>query len=227
LIALIHAIPESMPAAISAFGTGWPEADLVNIIDDSLFRGLSSGEAGRHAVVARFQALTEFALGPTTDGRCPQALLFCCSAFGYAIEQARIGKHVPILTPAEAGVTQALESGRRIGLVVSAEAAVSPLADEFAEAARAMNREYELVPIIATGAIEALRAGHGDEHDRLVAEAIASAPDTDVVLLGQFTMSRAASSLPREHMPPVLTTPASAVRRLRSLLGSIATARRV
>ncbi|WP_218511087.1 aspartate/glutamate racemase family protein [Variovorax sp. dw_308] len=207
-----------MPAAIAAFEAGWPEADLVNIVDDSLFHNLSSGKADREAAVARFQALTEYALGPTTDGRRPQALLFCCSAFAYAIELARAGRQVPILTPAEAGLEQALQTGRRIGLVVSTDPVMPPLAEELANIARAMGRDYELVPIVAEGAIAALRAGDGEAHDRLVIEAIAAAPATDVVLMGQFTMSRAASVVPRDRMPPVLTTPGAAVHKLRALL---------
>jgi len=218
MIALVHAIPDSMPAAISAFRADWPEADLVNIVDESLFLNLTSGTSIRQAVVERFGALTEFALGPGTDGRRPDALLFCCSAFAYAIEQARAGRKVPILTPAEAGIEDALECGNRIGLVVSAEAALPPLLDEFAEVARARNQRYELVPIIAKGAIEALRDGRPEEHDKIVAKAIDSAPDTDVVLMGQFTMSRAAAVISHNARRPVLTTPGSAVRKIRSLL---------
>src|SRR5690606_1798022 len=133
----------------------WPEADLVNIVDDSLFHNLTSGKATHEAVLKRFHALTDFALSPTTDGRKPEALLFCCSAFAYAIDAVRAGRAVPILTPAEAGIEQALDAGERIGLIVSAEAALPPLADEIAGLARAKGREYELIPVIARGAIEA------------------------------------------------------------------------
>lgn len=222
LIALVHAIPDSMPAAIAAFQSVWPDADLANIVDDTLFHNLTSGRAKREAVIARFHALTEFALSPTTDGRRPQAILFCCSAFAYAIGEARADRTVPILTPAEAGIEDALAAGSRIGLVVSAEPALAPLVDEFADIAAAKNRTYELVPIVAKGAIEAARAGRMDEHDRIVKEAIESAPYVDVVLMGQFTMSRAAAVFPPDRTPRVLTTPTSAVRKLRSLIGGAA-----
>ena len=218
LIALVHAIPDSMPSIVAAFGEGWPEADLINIVDDCLFHNLSAGTATREAVVARFHALTEYALGSATDGRKPQALLFCCSAFAYAIEAARAGKDVPILTPAEAGIEQALEAGERIALIVTAEAALPPLVDELTDMARAKGKKPELVTVIAKGAIEALRDGRPEDHDRIVAEAIASMPPVDVALMGQFTMSRAARVLAPNHNPPVLTTPGSAVRKLRTLL---------
>lgn len=218
LIALVHAIPDSMTAAVAAFRMGWPEADLVNIVDDSLFHNLSSGSSTRDAVIRRFHALTDFALGPSTDGRAPAAILYCCSAFAYAIEAARAGRGVPILTPAEAGIEEALDAGERIGLVVSAEAALPPLVDELGEMARRKGKKYELIPVIAKGAIEALREGRTQEHDRIVADAIGAMPAADVVLMGQFTMSRAAVALDSHHRPPVLTTPGSAVRKLRSLL---------
>jgi hypothetical protein len=218
LIALVHAVPDSMPAATSAFEAVWPGADVANIIDESLFHNLKSGRAKREAVVERFQALTEFALSPTTDGRRPQAILYCCSAFAYAIERARAGRSEPILTPAEAGIEDALDAGRKIGLVVSAEAALAPLVDEFADIAARKGRKYELVPIVAHGAIEALREGRVQDHDLTVERAIEEAKGVDVVLMGQFTMSRAATRFPKDRTPRVLTTPGSAVRKLRSLL---------
>jgi Asp/Glu/hydantoin racemase len=224
LIALVHAIPDSMPAAISAFERGWPEAEIINLVDDSLFKDLDAGTSSASAVIERFLALTRYALGKTTAGKKPQGLLFCCSAFGYAIEAVRKEFEGPILTPAEAALEHALEAGSRIGLVVSAEGAVRPLVEELSAIAGA-HRPFELFPAIAHGAMPALRAGRFEEHDRIVADTIGTLPATDAIILGQFTMSRAAATIKPRKGERLYTTPSSAVVKLRSLLGEPVTKR--
>jgi hypothetical protein len=218
LVALIHALADSMPAAISAFESGWPEAEIFNVVDDSLYKDLEAGTSSPDAVTERFLGLARYTLGKTTSGRKPQALLFCCSAFGYAIDAVKKEFDCPILTPAEAALGDALKAGSRIGLIASAEGAVRPLAEELGAIAQPQGRPFELIPAIAHGAMAALRAGRFQEHDRIVAETIATLPATDSIILGQFTMSRAAATVKPPHRTPLYSTPDSAVRKLRSLL---------
>jgi hypothetical protein len=62
-----------------------------------------------------------------------------------------------------------------------------------------------------------------EDHDLTVERAIEETKGVDVVLMGQFTMSRAASRFPKDRTPRILTTPESAVRKLRLLLGGDST----
>jgi Asp/Glu/hydantoin racemase len=76
------------------------------------------------------------------------------------------------------------------------------------------------VPCLAEGALAALDAGDVATHDRLAAEASrALRGRCDVVLLGQFSLARAAPQVAEATALPVVTTPGSAVRRLKALLG--------
>ena len=72
---------------------------------------------------------------------------------------------------------------------------------------------------LAEGGLEALRAGDPAEHDRLVAAAVAELEDVDVVMLGQYSMARAAAVVQTPGDVPLLTSPHAAVHRLRELLG--------
>jgi aspartate/glutamate racemase len=78
----------------------------------------------------------------------------------------------------------------------------------------------EVMPVLAEGALAALDAGDVATHDRLAADAArrAQAMGCDVIVLAQFSLARAATAVERAVPLPVLTAPASAVRRLRSRL---------
>jgi len=77
---------------------------------------------------------------------------------------------------------------------------------------------------VATGALEALQAGDGARHDALAGEAVAGLEPVDVIVIGQFSMARAAPAV-RERLAaagrsePVLTTPHMAAAKLKRLVG--------
>ena len=73
---------------------------------------------------------------------------------------------------------------------------------------------------MAAGGLEALQAGNGVEHDHIAAATAAALPSVDVLVLCQFSLARAAGSIAPVRGRMVLTTPASAVAKLRSLLGA-------
>jgi hypothetical protein len=71
---------------------------------------------------------------------------------------------------------------------------------------------------LAEGALAALDAGDPNAHDRLAAAAAEDLADCDCIALAQFSLARAAPLVAQATGKPVLTTPASAVRKLRRLL---------
>ena len=71
---------------------------------------------------------------------------------------------------------------------------------------------------VAQGALAALKAGDAATHDRLIAAAAASLPPVDALVLAQFTMARAAAAIQSVPGCVVLTTPESAVAKLRALV---------
>jgi hypothetical protein len=85
-----------------------------------------------------------------------------------------------------------------------------------------MSREFpgtvKVVPKLAEGALAALDRGDRAEHDRLVAEASRDLRDCDLIALAQYSMAPAAESVAQASRRPVLTTPDSAVEKLKQLL---------
>jgi hypothetical protein len=206
-IALIHALRHSPPPIEAAFARLWPEAVLMNLLDDSLSADLARGGGLTPAMTERFLTLARYAVGTGAE-----AILFTCSAFGPCIEAcAAAFPDLPVLKPNEAMIEEACRQGRRIGLIAS-----------FRPTLETMPREFPPGVILqlgyAAGALEALNRGDGERHDQLVAEAAADLPACDVIALAQFSLARAAPAVAARIDRPVLTTPDSAIGKLRRLL---------
>ena len=78
-----------------------------------------------------------------------------------------------------------------------------------------------VVPCLAAGALAAMDRGDVAAHDGLAAEAAQRLRDCDVIALGQFSLARAAPLVAEATGRPVLTTPDSAIRKLRRLFGVV------
>ena len=117
---------------------------------------------------------------------------------------------MPVLKPNEAMIEQAAARGRKIGLLSTFAPTLVSMPPEFP-------RSVEIVPKLVTGALAALDRGARAEHDRLVAEASRELHDCDLIALAQYSMAPAASLVADASGRPVLTTPDSAVRKLKEL----------
>jgi hypothetical protein len=207
-IALVHALAHSVAPIAAAFERLWPEAQRMNLLDDSLSGDLARAGALDPRMTERFLALAGYVIGTGAHG-----ILFTCSAFGPCIDAVKQRwPDVPVLKPNEAMIDEATATGSRIGLVASFAPTLASMPAEFPPQVR-------LVPVLAEGAMAALDRGDGAEHDRRVADAASSiAASCDAIALAQFSLARAASLVAQRTGRPVLVTPDSAVRALRARL---------
>ena len=156
-ITLVHALKHSIVPIEASFAKLWPEARLMNLLDDSLSADLARDGKLTDAMTERFLAIGDYAASTGADG-----ILFTCSAFGPCIEAvAGAHKPMPVLKPNEAMIEQAAKSGRKIGLLSSFPPTLASMPREFPAT-------VELVPKLAEGAMAALDRGDRAEHDRLV-----------------------------------------------------------
>jgi hypothetical protein len=205
-IALIHALRHSPPPIESAFARLWPEAELVNLLDDSLSADLAKDGRLTSHMTERFLALTRYAISAGAEG-----VLFTCSAFGPCIEACvKTFPAIPILKPNEAMIEETARFGGRIGLLATFKATLTTMPGEFPAGTDLVVRQIE-------GALPALDRGDTAEHDRLTVKAALELDDCKVFALAQFSLARAAQAVASATGKPVLTTPDTAVRKLKSL----------
>jgi len=212
-IFLIHATALAMPAIKTSFDTLWPEAKLSNLLDDSLSTDLQEQGSITASIIGRFKALVEY--GYRSGGR---GIVFTCSSFGPAIDACKQIVPIPVLKPNEAMIEEALRYGDRIALLATFDPAIKPISDEFNEYARTLGRKLTILPIVAANALDALRRGDVAGHDEFIAEEARKATACDVVCFAQFSMTTAARRCSEASGRPVLTTPDSAVAKLKGLL---------
>jgi Asp/Glu/hydantoin racemase len=206
-ITLVHALKHSIVPVETAFAKLWPEARLMNLLDDSLSADLAREGRLSEAMTERFLELGRYAAGTGADG-----ILFTCSAFGPCIEAvARAHAPMPVLKPNEAMIEQAVARGRKIGLLSTFPPTLASMPPEFPAS-------IEIVPKLAEGALAALDRGDRAEHDRLVTEASKDLRDCDLIALAQYSLAPAAAMVAEATGRPILTTPDSAVLKLKAML---------
>ncbi len=208
-IVLIHATPVAMEPVARAFAGGWPEAETVNLLDDSLSPDRAGEAALTPALTRRLVDLARYAQSIGAAG-----ILFTCSAFGPAIEAAARAVTVPVLKPNQAMFAAALSLGRHLGLLATFAPSVPSMAEEF----EAMAADARLDTHVVPEAMTALRGGDVEAHNRLLAEAAPALAACDAVMLAHFSTARALQAVRASLHCPVLTSPDSAVAHLRGLI---------
>jgi Asp/Glu/hydantoin racemase len=212
-IALIHAVTPAIAPVLEALKNQWPQAEAVNLLDDSLSLDRERDGVLTAAMSGRIAALARYAAGLGADG-----ILFTCSAFGPAIEDAARELPIPVLKPNEAMFEAALEAGRQIGMLATFEPSVASMEAEFRTLTRGRDAQAAIETYCVPGAMAALRAGDGAAHDRLVATAAPRFRQCDAVLLAHFSTARAAAAVAAAIDRPVLTAPGAAVARLKAMV---------
>ena len=212
-IGVIHATRVAVSPIEAAFENHWPEAGVVQLIDESLSRDLEAAGRLTPEINERVESLAAFA-----HRGGAQAILFSCSAFGPAIEAARTRLPVPVLKPNQAMLEEALALGGRIRVLATFRPSGPSIRRELEALAAQRNLDLTIDDSYVPGALDALHAGDLDAHDALIAEAAVDDPQADAVLLAQFSMARARDEVSRRVDAKVLNSPDSAVLALERMM---------
>lgn len=211
-ITMIHAIPESIPAVKIAFQEEFPEAEVVNVLDDSL--------------------LVDFPgqLNPKLRRRMSQLILYCaehgadaiglaCSVYAPVVATVAELVDVPLVSSYGPVMAEAVAGGSRIGIIASVPATLRDAEYYLIEAARERKKIVEPFRCLAEDLIPVMRSeGEAGLRRRLAEEVERLAPQVDSILLSQFSMAVALNHLRDISPVPVLSAPHSSARRLKELL---------
>jgi hypothetical protein len=218
-IALIHAVAVAIAPVEEAFQRLWPEAERMNVLDDTLAVDRALTAELTPEMTARICALADYAVKNGANG-----VQFTCSAFGAAIDAAARQQACPVLKPNAAMFEDALACGNRIGMVATFEPSVARMRAEFEEAAAEAGRDAAKIEILCVpDAMLALRAGDVTRHNGLVSEAAKRLTHRDAIMLAQFSTSVAAGTCRAAIDVPILTSPDAAVLKLKGILARTST----
>lgn len=213
-IVLFHATPVAIEPVMWAMARLWPEAEPVNLLDDSLTTDRARDGADlSEGLTERFVDFGRYAHRIGADG-----ILVTCSAFGPAIERMAQTLPIPVLKPNEAMFRRAIATGGRVGMLATFAPAVSTMTREFEAFVTEARAAATLDTIVVDDAIALLNRGDADSHNRLVAERARDLGGHDAIMLAHFSTSRAAVAVRAVVDVPVLSAPDAAVARMRELV---------
>jgi hypothetical protein len=209
-IFVIHPLSPSIRPMTEAFARLWPEAHKFDLLDESLYPELDDKGTITPTIIQRLQLLFAYASTARADG-----MIFAGSTFGPAVDQARVGIDVPVLKPDEAMGEAAVSIGRRIAVVTTSKRALPVISGGIEAAAKDAGKPVIISTHHVPDAHHAMAAGRPEEHHRLIAGFASRITDCDVLVLGQISMAPAAVLIPPCAGRTVMTTPDSAVQKMR------------
>ncbi|WAT02143.1 aspartate/glutamate racemase family protein [Rouxiella chamberiensis] len=210
-VVLLHATPVAMSPIHTAFQEVWPEAELVNLLDDGLSTDRARESELSESMIARFVRFGHYGYDMKADG-----ILITCSAFGPAIDQLASELPIPVLKPNEAMFHEAVAQGNNIGMLATFGPSVETMTDEFDSYVAEHGAKATLTTILVDDAIDLLKKGDAESHNRLVAARAKELAHCDVIMLAHFSTSRAAAAVRENVTVPVLTAPHAAVNRIKA-----------
>lgn len=212
-IVLLHATPIAMDPIRAAFDRNWADVELVNLLDDGLTVDRAKEKDLSPRMIERFVELGLYGWRMGAD-----AVLVTCSAFGPAIDRLKAELPIPVLKPNEAMFRAAISSGHNIGMLATFGPSVATMTEEFEDFVQESAAKAKLTTILVDDAIDLLRKGRADDHNRLVAERAPELEACDAIMLAHFSTSRAAEAVTKKVTTKVFTAPDAAVLMLRKLV---------
>ncbi len=192
-----------------------PDVEVFNIVDESLIKKTI---AANRLTPQTSRRLVEYLKSAEEAGA--DAILVTCSSVGPAVEAAQQFLNIPVLRVDIPMADQAIQRGRRIGVVATLPTTLQPTVDLIKRRAEEQGKAIEIRTTLCEGAFQAVAAGDTESHDQLVATGIRELlPQVDVIVLAQASMARAAATIPEsERAVPILSSPRLAVESARKAL---------
>lgn len=218
-LALVHTSPTLAPLFNELTARIVPEARVLHFVDESLIKNTIAAGKLEKPTMRRVIAL----IGSAFDAGADVALV-TCSSIGPAVDMAASLYDQPVLRVDRPMARKAVATGRRIGVAATLPTTLKPTADLVRRVAAEQGKDIEIVEQLCEGAFEAVMAGDGKTHDRIVGEGLTKGlADVDVIVLAQASMARVLDTLPDGALAvPVYSSPELGVLGARDVLLALA-----
>lgn len=218
-LALLHTSPSLSPLFNELTARIIPGVRVLHFVDESLIKNTI---AAGHLEKPTMRRLIDLVTATFNAGA--DATLVTCSSIGPAVDIAAQLHDRPVLRVDRPMAEKAVAAGTRVGVLATLSTTLGPTAALVERVAKEAGREIEIVPHVCEGAFDAVMAGDGETHDRIVGEALTGRmAGMDAILFAQASMARALAALPEGAVAaPVFTSPELGVERARDVLEGLA-----
>ncbi|MBV8434020.1 MAG: hypothetical protein JO029_07075 [Candidatus Eremiobacteraeota bacterium] len=217
-VGLVHAVLPALGPMRDTLARRMPDVRVINLLDEGLLTEAERLGGLVPETIDRMASVIELLREAKVD-----AVLLTCTAYSPAVpEMQRRFPGLPIVAVDQMMVDKAVATGRKIGVLATVKAGLDQQIDMLNAAAQRAGVTIEIVPSFHPEAMDALRRGDRDAHDRILLDALPALLErVDVALLAQVSMSPLAAKLPPNLPKPVLSSPELAADRLSEILSAV------
>lgn len=217
-LGLIHNSPMLAPVFNEIAARLMPDVRLLHFVDESTIKNTIAAGYLQKATMRQVIRL----VGSSFDAGCDVALV-TCSSIGRAVDMAAELYDQPVLRVDRAMAEKAIATAKRIGVVATLSTTLEPTAELVRRVADEQGKQIEIVEHLCQGAFDAVMAGDGATHDRIVGEGLTEGmKGVDAIVLAQASMARVVASLPEGAVSaPVYSSPELGMERARDVLASL------
>jgi len=218
-LALLHTSPTLSPMFNELTARIIPGVRVLHFVDESLIKNTIASGRLEKSTMRRLIDL----VGSTFDAGADVTLV-TCSSIGPAVDVAIQLHDQPVLRVDRPMAEAAVATGQRIGVLATLSTTLKPTADLVRRVAEEQGKQIEIVEHICEGAFDAVMAGDGATHDRIVGLGLTEAmKGLDAIVLAQASMARVLATLPEGALSaPVFSSPELGVERARDVLAALA-----
>ena len=191
-----------------------PEAEIFNIVDDSLLHDVMANGGVNEKITG---CVCYYFLAGDRNGA--DLIFNQCSSVGKAADVAKQLVSIPVVKVDEAMAEKAVSEGKKIGVVATVKCTMRPSCDLVLEKAAEMGEKVEVVEYLVDGALDILmKEKNREKHNELVLGMIKKAEaECDIILLAQGSMVVLLPLL-EDTKKQVLTSPRLGVEKARKVL---------
>ncbi len=191
-----------------------PDLETFHVVDESLLQDLLREGKLTPRITRRIAAQAVLASDAGAD-----LILFTCSSTSPAVDTARALVDIPILKIDDPLAERAVQEGKRIGLVATAQTTLEPSVKLIEAHAAKHGKQVQVNAVLEARAFQARLSGDLAGHDRIVRKAITKlAEENEVVVLAQASMAHLAEEIKDSLGVPVLASPSLCMEALKRLV---------
>lgn len=191
-----------------------PDIEVIDFVDSHI---LADVRQVGHVEPRHIQRMCYMAQAAEAAGA--DLIFSACSSLGPSMDVARKLVNIPIIKIDDAMTKLAVELGSSIGVMATVPTTLQPTVDLIQQWALASGKSVDVKQYLCEGAFDILMGGERERHDQMVLDgALQLAPQVDLIVLAQASMSRLAPILSEKTGKQVLSSPRLAAEYIKSQL---------
>ena len=213
-ITIVHASPASIAPLNNYYPKAEPALEITNLFDDGVMRLFRKD---RHEIAK--QRLADMIATGRELYDAEVALLACSAVTSESMRDLRANSRIPLVKIDEPMARLAVQTGSRIGVIVTFPPTQSVTRNLLEEAAD--GKQLQVVEELVPEALEALIAGDQPTHDKLMTSAAERLAEqqVDAIVLAQVSMANLVGPLKERTGLPVFSSLETSLVEVRRVLG--------